>query len=319
VCTQPQISLSNGNGLTTLPRWFVVFNIVGTPTDNDVWGTMFDLQGSVILSRAITIDSTDDLYPQVSSPLVDLDGPQFMVSYEQQVGSTSEMVVRIMTRDIVTAFPQLNLTRRYGFSGVFSRVESDGTRFAATTKVANAIRIGTLAILNNDVVLHEALQNINNGDFPHIASKRSGGGTNTDYGIVYIGSSQRAALATYQGRAPTGGFVQRFTGCGPLGLQSSGQPLLGRTLQFTLTNAGTGPFGFLIGLPATAVTLCSNCQFGVDLSGPLVGFPSPLSLPLPPEPRLVGLTLAVQGYALGSGRCPPAAIYLSDTIDFTIQ
>lgn len=320
VCTDPQVSLSNGNGLTPQPRWCVVYNEHALPTDADVRGTMIDLAGNVIVERAITLDATNDVFPQVSSPLVDVDGqPRFLVSYEQW-SATSEMVARVVDSGLVSRTPQVNLTRRYGFDGAFSRVESDGTRFAATTKVGSNLRVGTLAFANDDIVLHETPQVIAGGDFPHIASKRSGGGPNTEYGIVYIssGSSPRASLGLYHGRAPAGGITHRGTSCG-LGIDTNGQATLGATLQVALSNVRNDVVGLLLGGPAPAVPLCPNCAIGVDIAQPVIALPTPLNLRLPTSPRFVGATVAVQGYAIGSGTCGPAALRLSDTVDITLQ
>jgi hypothetical protein len=319
VCTWPQISLSNGNGLSPTPRWCVVFNVRATATDADVWGSMLDLAGVVTRDRAITTAFSNDVFPQVSSPVVDFGGtPRFLVSFEQWT-AVSEFVARVVDTDIVATFPEVNLSRRYGFNGQFSRIDSDGARFAATTKVGTSLRVGTLALVANDLVLHEGLQTISSGDFPHIASKRSGGGGNTDYGIVYIspGNPSRAAFATYQGRAPAGGFNWRDTDCGP-GIDVLGQPFVGNTLQFSLTGTGTDLAGFVFGLPAAATILCGTCRVGVDLAQATVSFGGTANLRLPGNPRFVGFTVAAQGFTLGSGPCNPAA-RTSDTIDATIQ
>jgi hypothetical protein len=111
---------------------------------------------------------------------------------------------------------------------------------------------------------------------------------------------------------------RRGTGCGGLDIVTSGRPFLGDTLRFSLSNTGMDLAGLILGNPAAASPLCAGCRLGLDLGQPVIVFPAPLGLPLPSEPILVGLTLAVQGFGVGSGPC--AGPYrVSDTIDFTIQ
>ena len=319
-CVDPVISRSNGNGLTSTPRWCVAYNVQNSPTDFDVRAATIDLVGTVRSDAPVTTAASNDRYPHVSSPQVDLDGqPRFLICYEQSVPNASEMVVQLVDQNVASMFPEINLTRRYGLDGAFSRVESDGTRFVAVCKIAGALRAATLALVNQDLVLHEAMQGIASGDFPNIASKRSGGGPNTDYGIAFIGANTppRASLALYRGHAPAGGIVRRNTYCG-VNLNTAGTPALGNTVQFLLSSTGSEPSGLLLGVPTPAVAVCGNCRLGLDLTRFVLFFSAPLDLPMPTDPRLVGATLSVQGFAVGSG-CGPALLRLSDTFDFTIQ
>jgi hypothetical protein len=315
----PQISLSNGNGLTATPRWCVAYQLLNGTTDWDCYATVLDLAGNVSPSRSVATNG-DDLYPHVSSPLTDVGGNlRFMISWER-FSPTPGLIARVVPADLSTIGPEFDLTRRYGFSQTFSRIDSDGARFAVACKIGTSLRIGTLAFVNNDLVLHEAPQSIGSGDQPYIASKRSGGGPNTEYGVVYIAPSTppRAAFVHYQGRSPAGGFSRRSANCG-VSISTTGQPFAGNNVQFTLSNTGTDLALLLLGMPAPVSTLCGTCRLGLDVSQFLLTFTSPMTLPLPSDPRFVGATLAVQGFALGSGPCAPAALRTSDVIDFTIQ
>jgi len=320
-CFYPSISLSNGNGLTATPRWCIVYNRQVGSAAYDVFGAVVDSNGIVTKTHAPIVTGKYDLYPQVSSPRVDTgSGPSFMVSYERQ-GPSPELVVRVLDENLANLVPETNLTRSFGFSNTFSRVESDGIRFAATCKIGANLRVGTLAILNNTLVLHEALQSLASGDYPHIASKRSGGGGPTDYGIAFIsntGTPTRAAIGIYQGRTASGGFNRRSMGCG-LGITPSGRPTLGGTITFTLSATGSEQAGMLLGVPAPALALCGTCSLGLLVTGPLILLATPASLPVPSDPIFVGGTVAVQGFAFGSGPCAPNALRLSDTIDVTLQ
>jgi hypothetical protein len=315
----PQISLSNGNGLTATPRWCVVYQWFNGTNDWDCFAVVLDLAGNITAWRRVAING-NEMYPHVSCPLTDVGGtPRFMITWERY-GVAEELVARVVAMDIATIGPEFNLTRRYGFDPTFSRVDCDGGRFAVACQIGTSLRIGTLAWVNNDLVLHEGLQTIDIGNQPYLASKRSGGGSNTEYGVVYIAPNTppRAAFAVYEGRATAGGFSRRSTGCG-LGIFASGRPFLGNSVQFSLTSLGTDLGGLLLGVPMPAVTWCANCQLGIDPTQVLFVLPQPMSLPLPSDPGVVGITLAVQGFALGSGPCQPAALRLSDAIDFTIQ
>lgn len=167
--------------------------------------------------------------------------------------------------------------------------------------------------------MHETLQHVGTGAHPRLASKRSGGGGSTEYGIVYrnTNSPSRTFLGIYQGRAPAGGFTRRSTGCG-LSISASGRPFLGETVHFTIADAGTDLVALLLGFPAPAAPLCANCSLGIDPARPIVALAAPLTLPLPHYSSCVGLTLATQGVAIGSGNCP-GPYRVSDTIDITIQ
>lgn len=315
----PQISLSNGNGLTSTPAWCIVFNRLVTATDGDILAAFLELDGTLVPPRRLESFNGNDLFACVSSPMTDVAGrPAFLVCWDRQ-GTPAEMVATVIDR-AATIVPEVNLTRRYGYNGTFFRVESDGCRFAAMCQTGSSLRVGTLALAGNDLVQHETPQTLGTGGWPFLASKRSGGGGNTDYGIAYVNTNHnpfRIGLALYEGRSPAGGFNRRNIGCG-LGIVSAGRPALGDAVDFTLGNVANDQAALLLGMPAPAVPLCGNCGLGVDPTGPLLPLPAPLSLRLPRVPTFVGATLTVQGVAIGSGSCP-GTIRLSDAVDFTIQ
>lgn len=315
----PEISLSNGHGLTGSPGWCVVYMEQTSASDWDIWGATLAPNATILTApKVLATGATNDLYPMVSSATDNRTaGPLYMVSYERQQPSGPEMVVQVVDRDLKTVVPEVNLTRRYGYSGTFCRVETDGVRFVATCRTSSGLAIGTLAMFGNDLVQHESLQTIGVGGEPFVASKRSGGGGATDYGICYVRSDSRVGICLYEGRAATGGFNRRGTGCG-LWITPSGRPALGDAILFTLGNVGSEPSGLVLGLPIPAVPLCPSCGLGVDLTGPTFLLPSPFQFTVPREPTLVGSTAAVQGFAFGSGNCP-GSLRVSDTIDVSIQ
>jgi len=315
----PQVSLSNGNGLTPRPRWCVAYQLRATEVNWDVYAAAVDLAGTVVVPPRQVASAGNDLYPHVSSPLTDAgDDVRYLIIWER-LDNGGALIARLATPNLSLS-NEFDLTRRYGFSRTYSRVDSDGSRFAVTCRIGDSLRIGTLAWVADDLVQHDVLQNLGPASMPYIASKRSGGGPNTDYGVVLIApqTPPRAAITFYEGRPEAGGWSIRPTNCG-LGINSHGRPSLGNVVEFALGSTGTDLAGVLLGIPHPAILLCSTCRLGLDPTQALIPFPTPMSLRLPNEPRFVGVTLSVQGFALGSGPCAPAQLRLSDTIDFTIQ
>ncbi len=321
-CINPQISLSNGNGFVGTPAWCIVYSLQVSASNWDVYGALLDVSGNITrVHSAISTGAANDLYTYVSSPMTENPAlPAFLVSYERQT-NPPEMVVRLVGPQFQTLVPETNLTRNFGFSGIYCRVESDGTRFAATCQSGGQMRVGTFAAVNGGLVLHEPPQAIGSGASAHLASKRSGGGPSADYGVAYMRSNSTPtgiSLCTYEGRAPSGGLSWRSTGCG-LALDHSGEPYLGRTMQFAVANPGSDVAGVALGLPSTTNAPCSQCQMGLDLQVPILWNLASLQFTVPARADIVGLQLAVQAFAIGSGPCQPFGLRLSETIDMTIQ
>lgn len=321
--SNPEISLSNGRGLNGSPGWCIVYAQQASTTDWDIWGATMAPNGTISRApRLLAGGASVDLYPMVSSPSDDHSaGPLYMVSYERQLATGPEMIVQVVDRDLNTVVPEVNLSRRYGYSGIFCRVECDGVRFAAMSRTGTGgLGIGTLSLFGSDLVQHEPMQVVGTGDLPFLASKRSGGGGGIDFAFGYVRGDltpSRIAIGLYEGRAPTGGFHRRSTGCG-LGIAPSGRPALGETISFALTNVGADLSSLVLGAPIPAAPVCGGCRLGVDPAGPILSLPAPVSFTVPRLPMLVGVTIALQGFAVGSGSCP-GGLRLSDTIDVGIQ
>jgi hypothetical protein len=162
---------------------------------------------------------------------------------------------------------------------------------------------------------------IGTGQSPHLASKRSGGGVTTEYGIGYSNQGSTpwtAHLSRYQGRAATGGLNWNGPWCG-LDIDVIGEPFLGRTLLFSLDPVGSEFSAVVVGFPAATPTPCGGCEIGVDLARPVTWSTPTLSLRIPGNPAVVGLALAVQGFASGTGNCQPGALRLSETVEVVVQ
>ncbi len=89
---------------------------------------------------------------------------------------------------------------------------------------------------------------------------------------------------------------------------------------FAANNVGTDFVGLWFGLPGPTAPICATCSTGLRIDLPILNFPGSraINLPIPPRLDLVGLVLAGQAYAVGSGQCD-SGLRLSDTIDFTLR
>jgi len=314
------VSQSNGGGLTPTPRWVVVYQFRFSATDEDIYGAVLDRNGVITRnSSPIDTSSFDDLVPTVTSPAVDFSNgdPLYMVTYERQ--SPLEGRARVLNLNFVNQVTPTGLGQ-FGLGPFWVRAESDGCRFAVVA--GDPIGPLTLAVANGNLVRHDPPAPLPGvPQYVRLASKRSGGGPPTDYGIVYtdIGPTPDTIMvAAYRGHSPVAAISRRTVGCGGLGIDASGRAFLGETLRFDLTNTGGDLVGQLVGVPGT-FPVCFGCSLGVNLSGPVINLPgtSQLTLRLPCEPSALGATLAVQGYAAGSGSCF-GTLRLSDALDFTI-
>ncbi len=243
------------------------------------------------------------------------------------------LIGQLVDAQLASAIPATNLTALLGTDNAsLARIETDGCRFALAFARGAPGYLATIAPIGNTFVAHEAPVQI---DGTHDAwainlTARANGGrllpTNnpvpTHYGVVYVDKAvavDRVVMTTYAGHG-SGGFTLRSIGCQGLGLTVSGQAWLGGNATITLTNTGADLVGMLFGAPSPGVAICSGCQLGLDLAGPLVNLPNIGTLPLsiPCLTNLAGSTVTVQGYAAGSGTCL-GVLRLSQALDIAIQ
>lgn len=322
VYSLPQVSQSNGNGFSLTPRWMVVYQFRFSATDEDIYGAALAQNGAITTSNTpIDTSVASDLVPSVSSPNTDFTGsdPLFLVTYERQ--SPLEARARLLSASFVNQIVPVSLTASFGFGPFWVRAECDGNRFAVISGAA-AISVGTLAYNGTSLVLQEApLALPTVPAYPRLCSKRSGGGSHTDYGITFVDTNwfpDRIVVSAYRGHAPSANFTRRVMACNGLQLDVAGLAMLGETMTFSLSNAGSDIPGFAFGAPLPATPLlCGACQLGVDSNGAILLIGGSLPIAVPTTAGLVGFTAAVQGFAIGSGPCF-LSLRFSDTIDFTI-
>lgn len=325
-----QVSRKNTAGIAVTPHWFVVYSKEITPgTDYDVIGRRVMYDGKMPVA-AVPIDTglADDRYPHVSSPIPTTGGTEalFLVTYEEQHPLAARAVLCNASSGLM--FGRTDLTQRFAFGFYSVRAESDGIRFAVTANVGtnpSTIAVATLAFDGSSLVMHEAPRVLPGlANTPRIASRFSGAGRKTSYGIVYTDDSStptRTRLAFYEGYASGVQIMQTATACNGVQTTWSGQPLLGEAMQFSLDNLGGDTPGWLVGFPDLAPTaLCSTCAFGVRLDQPIVVVygTTTLDLPIPPNVNLVGASVAVQGFGFGRSTCL-GPVSLGDTYDLTVR
>jgi hypothetical protein len=324
----PQVSLGNGNGQLANPGWLVVCSRVKSPGDTDVTGVF--VTPGLAASAPVALDhgTTEDWYAFVSSPATDVTGTatRFLVTYERQSPQRARALVFDATTGVTAG--AVDLTQAFGIGPVWTRGDSDGTRFviaASTTNGPQQIEVSTLAFDGQTLWLQEwgaVLQG--SATFPQVVGDRAAGGSPNRYAVVYqdvITNPSRTRIARYEGYASGPQVVRRQLACHGLVADFSGRPLLGEAVQFSLTNVGAALPGFAIGMPsASPVPLCTACSVGMRLDLPVfLQFGSPLfALSIPGDVGLVGAQLTVQGLSVGAGSCV-AGIAVSDAFDVTVR
>jgi hypothetical protein len=325
VFRQPRISNGNGDLPSYAQRALVTYTYDFSAADRDVYGAVLSWNGNILRASAgIETSGRDDRLPYPSSATHALPGPAtFGVCF---VSAARTLYATVVDRNLASVVPATNLSILLAQSDIYTpAIESDGARFVLAYASGVPVFATTLGVLGASFVVQEAPVQVGSGHDGlevNIAARASAGGSNTGYGIVFtdrIPALDTIVFATYEGHGQ-GGYFIRATGCGGLGIQASGRALLGRTTTITLTGTGQDLVGMLLGLPIPALPICPGCSLGVNLAGPLVNLPnvSVLNLPIPSNHAYVGSTIAVQGYALGSGTCL-GLLRLGNTLDITIQ
>ncbi|HEX5051853.1 MAG TPA: hypothetical protein VFZ65_08785 [Planctomycetota bacterium] len=328
--SRPSVSQSNGNGLATAARWLVVYQFRFSATDEDVFGAALAQNGTITTSNiAIDTSSASDKVPTVSSPNTTAAGgdPLFLVTYQRQNSliAPDAARARLLSGSLVNQIAPVDLSAAFGLGPFSVSAECDGTRFAVINGTATGIGVATLAYTGSSLVLHEATQPFTGSpQSPRLCSKRSGGGTANDYGIVYVDPtgapvSGSIGVDLYEGRQPGSGATSRPLACSGLGLTWTGRPYLGESMTMTLGNVGADIPGFAFGntVPASPA-FCASCLLGYDPASQILSLGTTLTIAIPPIASLVGYVATVQGFALGSGPCL-LSLRFSDTCDFIVR
>lgn len=355
------ISISNGHddgiAFPGTQGYVVVWQDAFTPTDRDIRGRRLGPDGQPSSAPfAINLQNADDTAPDVSAPLDQgIAGRRVLVAWRRYDAAAyrNEITGALIDGTTVTqigqislaADPQLNV-----FDAGRPHIATDGARFAVAWAnlppywlwgYQSSWTVATVRAVYGSIVIddfHTSPQNFSTNDpYVSVASRFNVAPTGAAHHYL-VAAISGSVLEThvYAGCATAGGVTTVPTGSGIVGVTWSGAPVLGSYLAFSMTG-GTGAAiqVMIIGAPAaTPVPVCGPNFLGVDFPG-LLTIDSYMTYPLdpyfetvvPPEPLLVGLSIAVQCGAVGiTGGCPyPAGpnqtidIALSDTLVVTFR
>lgn len=204
-------------------------------------------------------------------------------------------------------------------------VDSDGTRFAVgystrLTATDADLRVLTFAFVGGQLVQHDSVApsfSLDYDGIPAICAAR--GFTANTYGLAWtrVTSGSHSLLAQrYQG-VGAGHLAVRATGCGPITISTLGTPALGVTFTASLQTAAPLA-GFFLGAPVSMpIGACPGCTQGAN---GVVLYGTTLPIAVPGNVNLVGIDLAVQGFAIDFAGLPCLGqIALSDTVDFRVR
>ena len=109
----------------------------------------------------------------------------------------------------------------------------------------------------------------------------------------------------------------RDIGCGPIAISTLGTPALGPTFTVNLQTAAALA-GFFFGAPVSLpIGACAGCTQGAN---GVVLYGTSLPIAVPGNVNLVGIDLAVQGFAIDFAGLPCLdQIALSDAVDFRVR
>ncbi|MFO1078234.1 MAG: hypothetical protein U1E73_10990 [Planctomycetota bacterium] len=325
--------------------WPVVWswprNILAT---GQIWGAIVRADGAVPggPSQWGSIQGFGSSEPAVSSPTDPIGNQRYFVfAYSDDVSGFQHLFAGVRSlQGAVTAAADIQSVVGLGNSTTVTTPTLDtfGARFAVAYSQQSLffpsdIGVATLDLRSSGTGLHlgrvegsilmsNSTQTSPAHGNPHICSARSGGGgepTIPPRHLITWEQNGDVLAGTYDGYAPTGGYSVVPTGCGGLGIYGVGIPHAGNYIAGGLLGTNGETTFVCIGLPA-AVTqpLCGSCLIGLDLSWlSVVGGPS-ISIPLPPIGGLNGLTLAVQGVAIGTSTCY-GLVRLGDTLHATLR
>jgi hypothetical protein len=347
-CSNPRIGKSCGVGAYTTQEWILVWQKRYSPTDEDVFGSIVGVDGSLRqLQFTIDYSSYSDTNPEVSSETDYTDGAErFLVTYERLYPSTIVTPLRTGLRaslwtGTTSLSGSIDLSALLQASGLRDQmrpsVDTDGVRFAVGydewSPLFSQNRAPFLATVHVagtgiGVTSYPELVHGYTGDDAglQVTSERSGGSFTPRYMAVWTQTSATPTTSVagsfYYGHsnlAPASYFNQALPACGSLALTASGLPALGNTFFLDFAGVQGVPF-LLLGQSVAATAVCPGCFLGVDAATMLALATTSHAITVPPSSNLIGVQIATQGLdLLAPGACSvPVAFSLSNAIVVTI-
>lgn len=319
-----QVSKGNGNGVVPHPAWCVVYNRHFGATVSEVHCHTVDPVGVVGSEQPVDNTQQRNLNPQVSSPLWDGSRTRYLVTYRRESGNTARAVC-IGFAPAWQSSQFIDLTQQFGILADWQRVDSDGVRFVVASKgfFALEFEVRTLGWTGVSLVEHDVSGGQSLAE-TEVVSARASGGEAGIYALTRLANATSGPLpqlTRYGGYQLGAAFGSLPTACSALQIQASGYPLLGGSVQFTLSNFGSDFPGFAFGGAATIpIPVCPSCSLGLRFDLPIVPMlaTSSAAIAIPTTLGLLGQTYAMQGFGFGASPCLGGFTF-SDTITFTIR
>jgi hypothetical protein len=331
--SQPSISKSNGTPPYATQCWAVVWQRNYTPSDEDIYGALVRWDGTITVPT-FTIDAPFawQMHPSVSSPTDPVNGARYyLCAFDDQLPGNSTITAQIFD-ETGASLGRYDIANQLtpNWPHVEPSVDSDGARFVVgwhevyggtgqdfDVRVATCAYSPALGLVIQDQATPAYTTDMES--LCEVTSTHAAGSGAGRYGVTWTrrtATGRDVYARSYDGVQAGATFSTRATSCGSAAdFTVLGAPYLGGFVYAAQSIAG-GIRGYVFGTPTSLpIGPCPGCTLGVQ--GDLVLL-DPLTIQVPNEPTLVGLTFAMQGFEFGSGTCL-GAISLSDTLDFTVR
>jgi len=208
----PTVSKCDGRAPDTLQDWTIVWDRQVAVGDHDIYGAQVHWNGAITEAAfAITFGSTDDTYPQVSSPLDGSSTRNYMVVFQRDTGSGSHDIQGVVLNGpFFLTQADLSTLEGAAYSArdqIHPSVDSDGAAWAVAYSEDSTgpsdydTYISTFSLLGTTIQMaerHGQLEaTVKHEDLPQVVATYSGDGGRFRFGIV----SEKSGGALYGGVA----------------------------------------------------------------------------------------------------------------------